>query len=509
MKILWIEDFDKNSDIAITAEDMFKDLFAEWLLDDEEEIEKALSALFENQSVHRLSVCKSYQEWAEKYKADDFDVILIDINLEANKTPAEKRPPDFLSDDDFDKRAGFYIYDQLIKNGFPDDNIGFFTANDDQLEEFAKACNALKIEKPKHPFTKGKNDSELRNWLSQKAATPYLTLRRGVIEGCRFLADRLNEKNSDLKDFLIFHKGTKGKRVPEDERLYALNYLKILERFFPPHPPVDKEGRENMYFLFLKELSADWEMNSRITGVTDITNLELMFETTCQNQMRILRNWTAHNKMDKELTEKDVAYLFITGMCAYMKSDVGKSEHYERILFELFEPFPDYKERIMNRNHLSESYCLLLKSCKEMKEGFTELVNEFGGPKKNPRETVQKWSLKLLFQAFWHGLFPTESSKAALRSGTNQVDIKITFIVDDLSQIAFLDELAKHIFNESFWREGQVIRQATRLSGKKIEIRAQNDSARLEGVPLPPDVTSADVEITKIEDGVVKEVRAI
>ena len=509
MKLLWIEDSDKNSDIAITAEDMFKGFFAEWLLDDEEEIEESLPALFENHSIHRIAVCKSYLEWIERYKADDFDVILIDINLEGNKTPPEKRPPNFQSDDDFDKRAGFYIYDQLIKNGFPDDNIVFFTANDNAvIDEFEKACSKLRIEKPKHSFSKKEADyAKLRTWLNEKTATPYLTLRRGVIEGCRFLTDQLKEKSSDqLRDFLIFHK---SKGVSEDERLYVLNYLKILERFFPPHPPVDKEGRENMYFLFLKELSADWEMNSRIAGVADITNPELMFETTCQNQMRILRNWTAHNKMDKDLSEKEVAYLFMTGMRAYMKSDIGKPEHYEKIMFQLFQPYPDYKKNIVSGNYLAESYCLLLKNCKEMKEGFIELVNEFGGPRKNPRETVQKWSLKLLYQTFWHGLFPTESSKVALSSGTNQLDIKITFIVNDLSQIIFLDELAKHIFNESFWREGQVIRQATRLSGRKIKIRAQNDSARLEGVPLPPDVTSADVEITKIEDGVVKEVRLI
>lgn len=506
MKILWIEDFDKNSDIAITAEDMFKDLFAEWFLDDEEEIEKTLSALFENHSIHRLSVCKSYQEWVEKYKADDFDVILIDINLEANKTPAEKRPPHFRSDEDFDKKAGFYIYDQLIKKGFPDDNIGFFTANDDQLEVFEKACNALKIEKPKHPFTKGKDDSELRNWLSEKANNPYLTLRRGVIEGCRFLADRLSKKSSDaLGNFLIFHK---SKDVSEDERLYVLNYLKILERFFPLHPSDDEESRENICLLFLKELGADWEMNSRIAGVTDITNPELMFETTCQNQMRTLRNWTAHSKMDKELTEKEVAYLFMIGMRAYVKSDIGKPEHYEKILFKLFEPSPDYRENIVSGNHLAESYCLLLKNCKEMKEGFTELVNEFGGPKKNPRETVQKWSVKLLYQAFWHGLFPVESSKAALSSGTNQVDIKITFTPDDLPRDSFLDELAKHIFSESFWREGQIIKNAVKLGPRKVEIKAQPRPAGLKG-NSPPDTTSQDVEITRIEDGVVKEVRPV
>lgn len=184
MKVLWIEDFDNVPNLFVMAKNMFESLFSEDIFkryyDKNKEINTALPALFENHSFHRIAVCKSYQEWFETYKADDFDVILIDINLEQNEIPPEKRPPDFRSDDDFDKRAGFYIYDQLIKGGFPDDNIGFFTANDDQLEDFEKACGQLKIEKPRHPFVKGEDESELRDWLCEKAENPYLTLRRGV-----------------------------------------------------------------------------------------------------------------------------------------------------------------------------------------------------------------------------------------------------------------------------------------------------------------------------------------
>src|SRR5205823_6546597 len=114
---------------------------------------------------------RSYVDWKETFgrEAGDFDVALIDINLEAYRTPADQLP-EGIESAGFDKKAGFHIYHQLLKSGFLDDNIAFFTGEENSLREFSRYCGEILVEKPKNTFEKKQSDFErLRDWLQAKA----------------------------------------------------------------------------------------------------------------------------------------------------------------------------------------------------------------------------------------------------------------------------------------------------------------------------------------------------
>src|SRR6185295_12113995 len=198
---------------------------------------RQLPELFERDSIHRLFICGSYEDWKRIYaeQAGDFDIVLIDINLEASRTPIELIPTG-LDNHQFDKKAGFYIYHQLIKEGFQDDNIAFFTGEAQSLEDFSSYCGEIFLDPPKHCFEKDRVHFErLRQWISQKASREDLILRRGIIEGCRSIRDRIESINGEeLESELIIYKAISGTNSSDSEALRreSIEYLSRLERFF-------------------------------------------------------------------------------------------------------------------------------------------------------------------------------------------------------------------------------------------------------------------------------------
>src|SRR5688572_18689474 len=160
MKILWVEDFGgRLAPSRITAE-IFKDLLepvnlGKVLKEGKARLINQLPELFEQHSVHRIFICKSFVDWKRIYEEQDgdFDVALIDISLEASRTPINSMPGG-IENREFDKRAGFYIYHKLIKQGFPEDNIAFFTGQAQSLEDFSTYCGEIFLDLPKHCFEK-------------------------------------------------------------------------------------------------------------------------------------------------------------------------------------------------------------------------------------------------------------------------------------------------------------------------------------------------------------------
>jgi hypothetical protein len=176
MKILWVEDFGQKTGPSTIVDEVFSEILSEASLSDEydetnTDVAGQLSALFGKYTLHEVHLCRSYLEWKEtdEQHGGDFDIALIDINLESYKTPKRDRPPG-IHGSDFDKRAGFYIYHQLIKRGFPDDNIAFFTAEGKSLKEFSEYCGDILLDPPKYCFEKSLVFYEpLRRWLGAEA----------------------------------------------------------------------------------------------------------------------------------------------------------------------------------------------------------------------------------------------------------------------------------------------------------------------------------------------------
>jgi hypothetical protein len=451
MKILWIEDFGDRFSRSEFIEEMFGELFKDIDLSEhynEEDTDTAgqLSRLFAEHSLHEIHVCKSYVDWkrVDAEHRGDFDIALIDINLGSYPTAGDMQPLG-IDSPNFDKHAGFYIYHQLIKRGFPDDNIAFFTAQGTSLKEFTKYCGDIFLDRPAHCFQKNPTQfKQLRRWLAQKAGQQSLILRRGVIEGSRFLKAEIEATDrSELESRLIFFKAT-PRNVhddPETFRREALDYLGILERSFLVQQP-----HENPHFfhLFIWDLAGKWEGSNwrylRTKGSPRFeTRLEERFHTTAHYQMKLLRNWYVHDLLSPELKASDVAYFFMLAMRAWLESDLNEIQKYERILSLLFTEVHDseIEGQITSEleSYLEQSYRQvrvlytdIMRSIKEPIEtrhdgnhflatfkGLGELLDvlrkdKVEAPKGNGyeflRRRTEEQSVRLFYQSYWHGLFP-------------------------------------------------------------------------------------------------------
>jgi len=147
MKILWIEDFGagdkKNPDPESLAKSIFQEILTKPVFDDldeDEDFVEQFSSLVKQHTIHEIEICKNYKTWKNRFEKNfDFDIMLIDINLEEGSS-SEDIPEGFPPN--FHKKAGFYIYHEILKKGVPDNNIAFFTGETGSYSEFESNCNS-------------------------------------------------------------------------------------------------------------------------------------------------------------------------------------------------------------------------------------------------------------------------------------------------------------------------------------------------------------------------------
>lgn len=475
MKILWVEDFGGGLSPSQVVIEMFKDIIPlerfDLEYDPRVDVAKELPRLFEKHTFHQIYVCKSYTEWESLYQEQekDFDLVLLDINLEAYRT-SPKEMPKGITNTKFDDYAGFYIYHRLIKDGFPDENIAFFTGYSNSLLFFSQYCSEILFERPRNTFEKTlEGFADLREWLYDKLNYDfYLILRRGIIEGCRFLRNKIaNLPKDQLEDVLLFYKTIRSKKGDLDHQAHRndlVDYLTMLEGFFSSFR---KPANHNyVYQLFIKELASKWERSSgqflpwRNPPLAE-TRLEDKFLTNCQRQMRILRNWTAHNLFSPQVTEQEVAYFFMLAMRAYIHIGFNEVLEYEKILGDLFSALKDKeseKKFVTNiEAYLLDSYHRLHQEFKDELDAssrdnsFTALLDEFGRQPEEKRiqgefseilqRKIQQLSVRLFFQSFWHGLFPSwiDANQRA-----------VCFEIEPIPSGTFAHFVGKLIFKKSF-----------------------------------------------------------
>jgi hypothetical protein len=491
MKILWVEDFGGRLAPSKIVVAIFKELFEGAnlgkLYKENPDVGGQLSELFREHTLHEIHVCRSYVEWKklDEQQGSDFDVALIDINLsEYSRTPADEMP-EGIESPNFDKGAGLRIYHQLIKKGFADNNIAFFTGEGQSLEEFSRYCGEIFLDRPAHCFEKDPlHFEELRRWLLEKSRQESLILRRGIIEGCSLVREKIESAEvSVLESQLIFYRTTPRNvsADPEVFRLEALDYLTRLERFFLPH---QNDINAHPLYLFVKELAAKWEESyGHFIRAKERprfeTRLEERFFNTAQFQMKLLRNWCAHSLLSPQPAPKDVAYFFILAMRSLLRSDVSRVTQYEKILSPLFSGARDAATVEATppglEFHLERSYIQLNTLYEEMGRYAIEPVenrrhdNHFLATFKGVgellelvlrkdeavrkttyelyRRRVRECSLRLFYQSYWHGLFPLYM-KPALYANLQSVGFNLQPVSEP-----FLSFLGGLIFGECFDEE--------------------------------------------------------
>jgi len=500
MKILWVEDFGPPLSRSEIIEEIFGEFFAGIDLgvefrEEEGDTNAQLKSLFAQHTLHEIAVCESYVEWKDVYaqQQGDFDVVLIDIRLISSPTPVNERPR-AINNSDFDEKAGFYIYHQLIKTGFPDTDIAFFTAEGQSLKQFSKYCSDMCFDQPANSFQKKRTDYQrLRRWLADKAKDPSLILRRGIIDGCRYMKQHIESiETAELESELIIFKSISGTVSNDAEALRreSIDYLTGLHRFFllsRAHTQID-------YYWFLKELSSKWEETKwfylRHKAPPQFEDwLEELFHKTAHFQMKMLRNWSNHRLLSREIGPKEIAYFFMQAMRAWIRSDLNKPARYEEILASLFPSLSvNELRRLTNASlafHLESSYEQLkalhkdllrlaqeyledtgsgLRTNRRLDNPFLSLFREIGvlldeleqkgrnerGKPIDPavvvywRRRIKEVSVPLFYQSFWHGLFPLQVT-TVYYAGLQTVRFDIEPI-----EIPYLSFFGGAIFDECF-----------------------------------------------------------
>ncbi|MCF7988768.1 MAG: hypothetical protein K9L60_14560 [Methylovulum sp.] len=452
---LWVEDFENSP--KVTASNVFGSVFDDSLFFEDK---RALKKSLKNQGVF---IELSFQDGWGVIAADlekQIDYVILDIDLPAHSGDgindeilelletfedyqklADEAEDEALLEKkcaELKARAGFYLYTKLVMDlGFPKQNILFCSNHAENNKTILAAFAMAKLASPQiyqksHPY--------VQDWVKSRYENPYSRLRRGIIEGCRYL-------KSLPQDKLRFNKFIK-----ENERQANKDdiddYLDVLANFLPLLEP---ENSAPLYKLFIRTLAHEWEAAEpqRLEGKNELFAFSWI--------MKMTRNWSAHSRIFTQLNASDVAYLFIVNMRTMFDLD-DESLAYERHLLSLLAAItPDDMREKSGQNFNSRKLPLV--------ETYATALNKYGNTwqainfhdalnnlqKSNSKTEDSAFFIKGLYQIFWfltsvgHVYIPEDQEKIK-----NFTKLNYQFKYFDYQKSDYLFELARHIYSRSF-----------------------------------------------------------
>jgi len=268
-------------------------------------------------------------------------------------------------------------------------------------------------------------DKQLTEWLDKRITpsnkfdgidTNYTILRRGILEGIKFWKEEIDKyikSNGEEKfknEFCLFNRGFRDNDNKKNYS-YIVGYLKKLSQLLPQN--INSEIKPDVFSLFIKELSSEWEDSFKINYNFPVRNI---INNLSNRIMKILRNFTSHMLLSK-IDEKDIGYLFIIAMRAMFKSSDAKINNYEKNFEQLFEKI-EYKfdkdllqkqfnkviQKIDNPRILNEKYF----------DPFNIYYSMFYSTNIFKDKTKENLGIKVFYNFFWQELYTCEYSLKAI-----------------------------------------------------------------------------------------------
>jgi len=451
---MWVEDFGGNLPAdSKTLVPLFQGLLKREVFvkhwDDEDDLladPAILSDFFVKHSEHEVVLLNSVFDYLDRAACRDWtrhDVFAIDINLERRADSGRDLPADFqgVEKHAFHRKAGFYIYNHLIRSGVPAENICFLTGEKASTLQFLDHCRSALMPPPTAFEKSDSGFQEFRDWLRRRQEDPYVTLRRSIIDGCEYLRHLVeaDEANIQFREFIGF-KGSDPERITREG---IIDYLGTVQALLPSIGHADTRSGvedlrvEQLYRLLVRTLAHEWEdAASPVNLRRDLPVKQKSILRTLGWIMKNVRNWMAHNSVINQLTAEDVAFLFLVNMRAMF--NLGpKVVPYERSLLALFsrdspQPAPGLIEEQL-RDALVQSYRKVKERVIKSRQArdavsFNELVNNLVLANEN---AVGVGYIGLLRQMFWHGLSPARLTNAApaadRKTGEKNLALYFTF----------------------------------------------------------------------------------
>jgi hypothetical protein len=369
-----------------------------------------------------------------------------------------------------EKIAGYQLYVELVMEiGFPKEHILFCSNHAEELSFISKAFGEAKLKLPEILTKLREEDiAKVQTWVKERRKNPYYLLRRGIIEGCHYILSQLESRPAtEVIKFDQF--------IEQENASDMQAYLKILQNFLSIRQPEDKQTQ---YKLFVRTLVHEWDSAVHPDNLPRCNENDdkdcwqaRRLNTTFGWILKNARNWITHSTFLDDLSEPEVAFLFIIAMRAMFKL-APTTEKYERMLFSLFNAEnPDsMADKIGEpKNYLSPVRIFLAETYSDLKNKifaenekgakvndafyFNEMLNNLQNGK------VSHDYKRGLFQMFWHGLSPVRLHKnpkdekvSFVPPKTNMVRTNYSFHYHDYGaqKKGFLFDLACHIYKISF-----------------------------------------------------------
>lgn len=380
MRVLWVEDFGDGLEPDAILAQSFRDVISQQRRN---KISTHLrKAETENQTFDQwriwyrkhqwveepeIDVCRNDKEFDEltgQCVADRYDAVLLDINL----------TNDFFSIPPCDsEKGGFWLYNKLIRQGFPSGRIALLTAYDttDDTTAFRKDCERFGHEKLE---AHSKNNSEAGLWIKKLSDSHehYLLLRRAILDGIDFCDGLLRSDGSESIRFNRYIKDD-GKRWTLD---HATDFLCSLRHLLPISITLGDKHLQLRGFIYL--LGCEWD-KADPNGGSDQNYKAL----GCV--MKTLRNMASHGHMLDKAGVSDLAFFALACFRACFLTP-GRAweepEPYELDLISLMGA-PASLDTHIGPSLLARSYCdarSILKAAVASKEPSVTRKNDKGKP---------------------------------------------------------------------------------------------------------------------------------
>ena len=228
------------------------------------------------------------------------------------------------------KVAGYHIFTELlIEAGFPRRHILFCSNHGDQLTSIANAFEAAKLTPP---VIYTKRDETVRRWIDEKQTDPYSVLRRGILLGCAAAEQLMERRGNDGLVFSLFFKREDEPEWPPGPASpdYVRDYLASMTALLPLTAPPTEDGRKQRYRILLHALSREWDNRAKVNHLPDKSTYMASYGTI----LKEVRNWTSHTQLLDDLSEADVAFIFMADLRA-MFNFPRESQPHEHLLLDL------------------------------------------------------------------------------------------------------------------------------------------------------------------------------
>lgn len=466
MRILWIEDFggglqaDEKTLINLFQELISAKKFDQW--DAETDLLENPEALSDfsrqHHPYHDLVLCRHFTDFANlcetlqragKQITNWFDVAVIDINL-ANGCDPEHRPEHFADRSDFHRRAGFWIFNTLVQEGFPRERICFMTGEKGSTyEDFVSHCKAALLPFPRAFEKSDREYREFRIWLHEFIEDKYLTMRRGILDGCFELLQRIENNPGCVRRDLFDSRSANSEQAEgdrlsgEDSCAQVRNYLWQLIQLLPNRFGGDSSTQRIK--VIASAITHDWSelkpqaFKDNLGTEWKGTNKEYRSAKAFAEVAKTARNWIAHQQL-QALQPEDVALLFLINMRAWLKLE-DKSSPYERLLLDLIKVDADDPLSAEAIHRLMKCEYKKIENSPSRFQGwrFTQFANE--GVKSRRLAA----SRKLLYQIFWFELSDPD------QRSTGRPDVSWLFPRQTNAPVSrFVSDLAAAISSASF-----------------------------------------------------------